>query len=194
MIKVIYSKDGELVGDYSAYNFVDGKIAEYINSHAEHLVVKIANEVPFNIFALRVVEDIIDINDIEFYWEDIKLNFDKYLGIELPESNSEFGVHLPVVNKIIKTGYQKRLADLNAAKNKDNDLTDAICYAANNMTGSDFCKWLTSENIPYKTYTVEFGTESEKWEINIKYRGKLIVCYYNQNDLLVRSNLDKIRE
>lgn len=192
MLKIIYSKDGELVGDYSAYDFVDRKIADYINSCEEHLEVRVANEVPFNIFSLRVMENVISEQEVEFYWEETKLIWDKYLGVEFPDSNTEFGIHLPVVNKILKLGYQKRMSDIKAETNKaeNKNLWETIKYAANNMTGSEFCKWLSSENITYSTYMVEFGPKNEKWEININYNDKLIVCCYDEQDLLVRSNIN----
>lgn len=103
-LKIVYSEDGTVVSDFKAINWVDNKIQEFLNSSLVTSEIRIGTEHMLNIFVLRVMEDIIPASDIQFYYENIPLDFNKYDGIILPENCPAFG-WATVTMQIIKLGY-----------------------------------------------------------------------------------------
>ena len=194
MIKVIYCQDGEVISDFIAFEFVNRKIQDYKNNPQNDLEVRIANEVPFNIFVLRVMEEVISASEIEFYSENVRLNWDEYLGVELLNENDEFGVNLPVINKIIHIGAEKRLTEMKSRKNQDIIEVEKhwkeIQEAAKTMSGSKFRCWC--DKIPQikvkSSAEDDFEIDGTKiiWEIEVQLNGKLLICYYDKNDTLVK--------
>ena len=116
MLKIIYSEQGISMGDKFVKQYVDQKIEEYLNSEANDLEVWVANEITLNMFVLRVMEGIIPDFDIEFYWENTKLIWDEYLGVEIPDNCTELGINLSIINRIIQIGAKKRLEHLKSNK------------------------------------------------------------------------------
>lgn len=114
MIKVIYSKDGQPVSDFKVYDAVDDMIEVY-NTHknaiTQDIPIKTSSELYLLAFGLRVLEDKIPIDEVEFYFEDDKLEFDPYLGILDPE-NKKLGFFVDVTEKALKVGYEKRMRNI----------------------------------------------------------------------------------
>ena len=104
MIKVIYSKDGEPISDFKVYEYVDSMI--HFHKLGSNLAIQTASELCLMVFGLRVIEEKIPIDEVEFYFEDSKLNFDPYLGICDPEDKT-IGFYSDVCSETLKIGYQK---------------------------------------------------------------------------------------
>ena len=103
-LKIIYSVNGDVVSDLKAEKWVDFKIKEYLNS-SNNLEICIGTEYMLNIFVLRVMQGIIPVENVEFYYENILLIFDIYDGIILPDNCQPFGWST-VVMEIVKLGYE----------------------------------------------------------------------------------------
>jgi hypothetical protein len=56
-------------------------------------------------FALRTIEGVIPENEIEFYYEDEKLDFDMCLGIQNPKG-TRLGFFSEVMEKSLNAGYK----------------------------------------------------------------------------------------
>lgn len=113
MIKVIYSKDGEPISDFKVYDAVDDMIEVY-NTHSntitQDIPIKISSELYLSVFGLRVMEGKISADEVEFYFEDEKLEFDIYFGISMPK-NQIMGFFAEVTEKAVVTGYKNMKRD-----------------------------------------------------------------------------------
>ncbi len=194
MLKINYCRNGELVSDFSVYDFVDRKIEEYLNSPRNDLEVRVANEIAQNAFVLRVFEGLIPEHDIEFYFEGVKLNFDKYFGIECPKNVSDFEINNEMIQKILKLGYDRMIADRKKESPvKPENMWEAVKYAIDNMTGTDLKNWCSKNGLVYRSEIPDWvlrGHENEFEEIDIWYEEKFAACFYDKNDLLVRKEVD----
>jgi len=91
MLKIIYSTEGKPISDFQVYDFVDTTISMYKNSSFSFLSVNTSNELCLMTFCLRVLEGKIPLDEVEFYFEDTKLNFDPIHGLEdLPDRHIGF--------------------------------------------------------------------------------------------------------
>ena len=115
MIKVIYCKEGQPISDFKVYDAVDDMIEVY-NTHRDAITqdipIKTSNELYLLVFGLCVLEGRISMDDVEFYFEDDKLEFDMHLGILEPKDKS-FGFYEEVVNKACEVGYENMKRDRN---------------------------------------------------------------------------------
>lgn len=115
MIKVIYSKDGEPISDFKIYEAVDDMIEVY-KTHSDVITqdipIKVSSELYLLVFGLRVLEGRISMDDVEFYFEDDKLEFDMHFGILEPKGKS-FGFFAEVVENACKVGYENMKRDRN---------------------------------------------------------------------------------
>lgn len=108
MIEVVYSKNGSPISDFKVYECVDNMIQSH--KACSSLVVKTASELYMMVFCLRIMEGKIAAEDVEFYFEDHKLEFDPHLGICDPD-HCGFGVYSAVAERCLLLGYQKLLHD-----------------------------------------------------------------------------------
>ena len=105
-LKIIYSANSDIVSDFEAIEWVDNKIQLYLCSHSVENEIRIGTEYMLNIFVLRVMQGIIPVENVEFYYEDIPLIFDTYDGIILPDNCPPFSWST-VVMEIVRLGYEK---------------------------------------------------------------------------------------
>jgi len=110
MLKVIYSKEGNPISDFKVCNFVDYVMEAYAKHKPDVTLIKISSELCFLTFGLRVLEDKIPIDEIEFYFENEKLNFHPYLGIE-GSKYKKLSFYNEICDKIAKLGSDKMLKD-----------------------------------------------------------------------------------
>ena len=76
MLKVEYSKDGIVLSDHEAYNFVRNTIRNYSNTGPDvHVVV--ANELTITAFRVAVKRKEIPHDQIQFMFENYGMNVDK---------------------------------------------------------------------------------------------------------------------
>ena len=68
--------------------------------------VRVANEPVFNVFMLRALEEKIKLSELEFYYEDMRLECDPWCGIDAP-TNLELGVNNKINNQILNLSYKK---------------------------------------------------------------------------------------
>lgn len=108
MIKVIYSKNGEPISDFKVYEAADRMIESH--KSCKSIVVKTSSELYMMVFGLRVLEDKISADEVEFYFEDDKLEFSPYFGI-LEPMDKNLGFYSEVTDKGIKAGYEKMKRD-----------------------------------------------------------------------------------
>lgn len=106
MLKIVYCKDGNPISDFKVYEFVDGMIDTYLSFHPSYFPVETSSELCLMVFVLRTIEDKIPLNEIEFYFENEKIEFHPYLGIVDPE-DQKLGFFSEVCDKAIKIGYEK---------------------------------------------------------------------------------------
>lgn len=113
MIKVIYSKDGQPISDFKVYDAVDDMIEVY-NTHrntiAQDIPIKISSELYLLVFGLRVIEGKISADEVEFYCEDEKLEFDIYCGVEMAK-NHTMGFYAEATEKAVIAGYNNMKRD-----------------------------------------------------------------------------------
>ena len=109
MLKIIYIDGGESVSDFNVYSYVDLYIDtyhDYKKADASYdLSLMISNELCLSTFCLRMLEGKIDINDIEFYYGDEKLEFDMCLGLMEPK-DKVLGYYCEINEKILKLLYE----------------------------------------------------------------------------------------
>ena len=126
MLKVVYCADGIPISDFKAHETVDNIIETYLrDKHSRSVYIgttttvvpiynyeyRTSSELCLLIFSLRVLEEKISIHEIEFYFEDEKLKFDLYDGIEIPENNKQMGLYSDVCVKALQLGYQNLVKD-----------------------------------------------------------------------------------
>lgn len=108
MIQVVYSKNGESISDFKVNEYVDNIIK--IHNSDSDLVVKTTSELCLLVFGLRVFEERLSIDEVEFYFEDRRLEFHPYLGICDPD-DCDFGFYHQVCDRAVILGYKKMMKD-----------------------------------------------------------------------------------
>ena len=118
MLKVIFCADGTCVSDFKAYEYCDSILEEYRNIGDSDLTVRVANETAFSVFVLRAIEGVFPESDIEFYYEDIQLEYDSEMGLIEPDG-VVVGLYGQLIDAILKVGYnkmrQRKLAEKGAS-------------------------------------------------------------------------------
>ena len=110
MLGITVCRDGQNISDFMALDFADAVIRRYL-CNGKDMEVKVANELAQDAFVLRVFEGKISPDDIEFYWEDVKLGFDKCLGLIIPDGAEEVGLHYKMTDKILRLAYANMKAE-----------------------------------------------------------------------------------
>ena len=118
MLKVVYCRDGQTISDFAACDFADNTIRNYLCSKND-MEVRVANEIVRDAFVLRLMEEKLSPDEIEFYWEDIKLTFDMVDGLVAPDSVNvdDLCLFAKMTYKIIKLGYDNLRARELSEKN-----------------------------------------------------------------------------
>lgn len=112
MLKIVYCADGEPMSDFKVHRYVDFVLDHY-NNHTKgkfDRTIYTASELCLSVFGLRAMEGKILFKDIEFYFEDIKLELDPYQGFKYP-AGVKFGFHVDVARKILEVGMQRALKE-----------------------------------------------------------------------------------
>jgi len=105
MLKIIYTKNGEPVNDFYTFDYVDECLESYNTMLSnEDLVIKISSEICLHVFILRLLENDIPIDNVEFYYEDEKLEFDPCCGL-MEAKNKTHDYYYEVIDKILKFLY-----------------------------------------------------------------------------------------
>lgn len=104
MLRIVYGTKGQAVPDHYVYEWVDYNIERFKNISYTY-TINTSNELVLMTFALRTIEGIIPENEIEFYYEDEKLDFDMCLGIQNPKG-TRLGIFSEVVEKSLNAGYK----------------------------------------------------------------------------------------
>lgn len=105
MLKVIYTKDGILINDFKVYDFVDDYIKSRIDLiYNDDISIKISSELCLSVFILRVLENNIPLDKVEYYYEDEKLKFDPYIGLIVP-NDIQMCFYAEVSDKILRILY-----------------------------------------------------------------------------------------
>lgn len=118
MLKVIVCRDGQPVSDFASCDFADATIRRYL-CNGEDMEIKVANELVQDAFVLSVFEGKLSPDDIEFYWEDVRLSFDKCLGLIIPEGAEKVGLHYKMTDRILKLAYANMRAEKLAKKDAE---------------------------------------------------------------------------
>ena len=106
MLKIIYGKKGAPVPDHEVYDWVDYNIDSYLSFKSIDKVVFTCNEMVLITFALRVLEEKISVNKVEFYMGEQKLEFDPVLGLQNPEG-SIIGIYSEIIEKSLQISHIK---------------------------------------------------------------------------------------
>ena len=113
MIKVIYCKEGQPISDFKVSDAVDDMIEVYNtnrNTITQDIPIKTSSELYLSVFSLRVMEGKISADEVEFYCEDEKLEFDIYFGVSISK-NHAMGFFAEVTEKAVVTGYKNMKRD-----------------------------------------------------------------------------------
>ena len=111
MLRIVYGKKGIPVSDFEVENWVDFNIENYFNSSLFDKTINTSNELVLITFALRVLEGLIPISDIEFYFENEKLDFDETLGLQNPK-----GETIVIYSNIVEQSLNQSFLKLKARK------------------------------------------------------------------------------
>ena len=110
-LKIVYSgANSSVVSDFEAQVWVNEKIRDYLNNRPIDMEVRVGTEYMLNLFVLKAMTETIPIEDVEFYYDNVPLAFNKYDGIIVPEGCSSF-YWTNVVMQIVQRGYKNLKAD-----------------------------------------------------------------------------------
>ena len=116
MLKVVFCHDGQAVNDFHACDFVDGIVNTYRRTfHVGNydMMVRFSTECVLDAFVLQTMEDEILSKNIEFYYRgpgmenDIKMEFNEFRGLKIPDGINEIGTRCEMVRKIVQFGFEK---------------------------------------------------------------------------------------
>jgi len=121
MLIVKYCPDGELFPDHIADKLVKNKINEYLAKYKpydKNMIIKVANELAFNYFVLFTMQELIDYDDINIYYNERHCVVDKYLGVRYKDNDyAEEGLFAKCLEQILKIGFDNLKKD----KRKENN-------------------------------------------------------------------------
>ena len=110
-LKIVYTSEGcALVSDFAAEKWVDVQIEEYHKTHPIDKEIRVGTEYMLNLFVLRAMQNVISLENVDFYFEDIKLNLDECDGLEFPREKDipdGWAMWATVTMKIVKLGYDR---------------------------------------------------------------------------------------
>ena len=111
MLKIVYTAGGEAVSDFKLHEFIETEIECFLKASSGDWVVEVSTENVVLGFELRALEGDIPLNRIEFYCDDVKLDFDMRKGLILPDGVS-FGavphISREIFNKLFEIGERVR--------------------------------------------------------------------------------------
>lgn len=112
MLKVVFCPDGQPVNDFYACDFVDSKIFDYTHENSANMEVRFSTECVLDAFVLRVMENRFPMTEIEFYYRgpnmtDVKMEFNEYRGLKIPDGINEIGTRCEMVRRIVQIGFEK---------------------------------------------------------------------------------------
>jgi hypothetical protein len=117
MLKVIVCRDGQAVSDFAARDFADAIIQTYLCGHKD-MEVRVANELARDAFVLRLMEEKLSPDEVEFYVEDVKLEFDDELGLEVPDGAKDTNLFADMADAILRIGWTNMRARKMAEKDR----------------------------------------------------------------------------
>lgn len=101
MIKVIFCPEGHHVADAYVLAYVDSVFWEYDFGGRMDMEVKVGNELIMDGFALRLLENKFPANEIEFYDNDVKIEYDECRGfVVTDEKKQTIGTHAKLTMQI----------------------------------------------------------------------------------------------
>lgn len=111
MLKVVFCRDGQAISDFAACDFADATIRQYLCNRKD-MKVRVANQLTQDAFVLRVLEEKLSQDEIEFYLEDIKLEFDREFGLIAPDgvNSDDICLFAKMTEAILKIGYKNMKA------------------------------------------------------------------------------------
>lgn len=107
-LKIVFSANGEAVSDAKAKAFAEKAIARYKAKYPIDYTLRIGTSTMLNCFELRVIDGTIPVENVEFYLDDTKLEFDICKGIKISDDNMFVGlaihreVLLAMMNKTLE--------------------------------------------------------------------------------------------
>ena len=105
MLKIIYGKKGHPLPDHQVFDWVEYNIQSSENITYTK-VIETSNENVLTAFAMYALAGKIDVSDIEFYFEDEKLEFDPILGLQNPKGK-QMGIYQEIMDKSLKYSYER---------------------------------------------------------------------------------------
>jgi len=108
MLRIIYSSEGEPISDFKVKDFVDNIIDTYNTYSPDILPVKTSSELCLSMFVLRITEEKVPVEEVEFYFEDEKLEFDINKGLR-SLSGKTVGFMADVTRRIVSTAIERIL-------------------------------------------------------------------------------------
>ena len=106
MLKIVYGRKGIHVSDFDVESWVDFNIETYLNSYSSDRVINTSNELVLMTFALRVLEGLIPLSDIKFYFEDEEIEFDETLGLQNPVGKT-IGIFSSITERSLNQSWLK---------------------------------------------------------------------------------------
>ena len=94
MLKIIYDETGDNVDNKDVQWYVDQKLEDYFFSPIDDMTIMVSNIAVINQFA-KYVEEFIPVFDVEFYWHDIKLDWDTYLAARGASHATHININQP---------------------------------------------------------------------------------------------------
>jgi hypothetical protein len=111
MIKVIFCPEGHHVADDHTLAYVDSVFWEYDFGGRMDIEVKVGNELILDGFVLRLMEKKFPANEIEFYDNDVKLEYDECRGLIVTDPKKQtIGAHARITAQIFKLGLSNMRA------------------------------------------------------------------------------------
>ena len=103
MLTIRYEKGAPAIPDFEAQDWVNYNIDSYVGCSYSK-VVRTSNELVLLMFGNKVLEGIIPVNEIEFYFNGDKLEFDPVLGLQNPPGKV-IGFYNQVVEEALHLSY-----------------------------------------------------------------------------------------
>ena len=108
MLKIIFSEDGKSISDFEVRSKAKDVIENYLKEKKD-VEIFVSNECYFDTFVLYTMKGIILKEEIEFYFGDVKLDFDECCGTSFPNGVSFNSVHTDILSEIIDIGCKNML-------------------------------------------------------------------------------------
>jgi hypothetical protein len=106
-LKIVFCADGDVVSDFNAQDWADAKIEKYQQNCLLNTTVYVGTEHMMNCFVLRAMEGKLSKDNIEFFWNDVRLIFDVYDGLVVPEDAKIEPFFAHTIEQIVSLGYNR---------------------------------------------------------------------------------------